>query len=58
MSNRLTEYLGLIIIIPIFITILVGLLELAPEDFIVMIFLLSLISTHLVVSKIQDMIYG
>ena len=54
MSERLKIYIAFNIVIPFLVTFFFEYLALVPEELLVVTYFLSLISTHLVVSKIQE----
>ncbi|NEU31923.1 hypothetical protein GN156_14210 [bacterium LRH843] len=57
MSERLKVYIGFIIVIPILVAFFINHFALVPEDLVGITYFLCLISTHLIVSKIQEMLY-
>lgn len=56
MNEQLKIYIVFIIVNPFLVTFFIGYLALVPEDLIGVIYFLSLISTHLVVSRIQEIL--
>ncbi|WP_157037606.1 hypothetical protein [Ornithinibacillus californiensis] len=57
MSERLKAYIGFMLVIPFLATFFIGRLDFIEGEWVVLIYFLSLISTHLIVSKIQEMIH-
>ncbi|MFP3919838.1 hypothetical protein U5N28_18700 [Lysinibacillus telephonicus] len=57
MNLRLKVYLGCIILIPFLITAMIRGLALVPEEMQVIVYFLAFIATHLVVSKIQELMH-
>lgn len=56
MSERLKIYIALLIVIPFLVTFFIEALVVVPEGFGSVIYFLSLISTHLITSKVQEML--
>lgn len=55
MNERLKIYIAFIIVIPFLITFFFEYLALVPEELLGITYFLSLISTHLIVSEIQEL---
>lgn len=56
MREELQIYIAYIIFVPIFVSYILIHLELISMDLLAIVYFLALISTHLVGSKIQDML--
>ncbi|GGM43576.1 hypothetical protein GCM10011351_31950 [Paraliobacillus quinghaiensis] len=56
MNERLKIYIAFLIVIPFLVTLLVGTFALIPEELKGVIYFLSLISTHLITSKAQEIL--
>ncbi|KGX90111.1 hypothetical protein [Pontibacillus marinus] len=56
MNEQLKIYVTFLIVIPILVTFFFGAIDLVPEELKGVIYFLSLISTHLITSKVQEIV--